>query len=87
MKGYRDKDGFHIVLEDKEGEDLIVLVSEGVKAVEKWDLKEPLKTECTKAARVMYDKFGVIFVGDNYKEGGATKEDPIIMRITEPLNR
>jgi len=84
MKGYRDEDGFHIVLEDTEGQDLIVLVSEGMRAIKNWKLKEPLKTKCTKSAEVMFDKFSVIFVGDNYCE--ATKDNPIIIRITEPLN-
>ena len=78
MKGYRDKDGFHIVLTDIEAMDLIILVSEGVKAIKQWDLSDKqIKEECVASAKSFNFKLGVIFVGDSYRNGGTTKEKPI----------
>lgn len=88
MIGYKDKDGFHIVLEKNEGQDLIVLVSEGVKAIRAWateSIGEKLKAECVEAAEMFNDKLGIIFVADNYRKDGATKENPVVARIKHPL--
>lgn len=83
MIGYKEKEGFHIVLEGNESMNLMVVLSEGVKAVRKWKLDEPLKTQCINDAQILDDKFSVIFVGNNYHP--SSKKRPIIARFTEPL--
>lgn len=85
MKGYRSKDGFHIVLEGNEGMDLVVQLSEGLKMIRTWKLTEPLKSECIDTAQTLYDKFAVMFVGDNYNSSSEDKQ--IIARFDKPLKQ
>lgn len=83
MIGYRDKDGFHIVLEDDEGLTLIPLIGEGVRAVREWNPKvvgETLHAEAVAEAEDFQRKLGTIFVADNYREGRSSPENPIIAR-------
>ena len=76
MKGWREKEGFHIILEGNESLDLIVIIGEGVKAIEKWGLEDlRLQGECIKDAKALQRKFAIIFVSDNYS--GSSKEKPI----------
>lgn len=83
MIGYRQKDGFHIILEGNEAMNLIVLVSEGIKQIRNWKLDEALKSDCIRDAEVLKDKFGVMFVGDNYNPSSTKRR--IVARFTEPL--
>lgn len=83
MIGYRSKEGFHIVLEGNEGMDLIVQLSEGLKMIRTWKLAEPLKSECINVAQTLYDKFAVIFVGDNYNPSSEDRQ--IVARFDKPL--
>ena len=77
MIGYRDKDGFHIVLENKEAMDLIVVVSEGVNSIrDTWHsrfdgtkMPKKLYKECVDAAKTLNDKFSIIFVAERAIQG------------------
>jgi len=81
MKGYRDKDGFHIVLTELEAQSLGVMMSEGLKRIKKeWiDLDKTLYQKCVKDGENMVWKLDVIFIGDNYRVGGANKDNPIVV--------
>ena len=78
MKGYRDKDGFHIVLTDTEAMNLITMVDEGFNSIKQRDISnKQLKKECIASAELLSRNLHVIFIADNYREGGATKQNPI----------
>ena len=85
MIGYREKDGFHIILEGNESMDLIILISEGLKEIRKWELQEPLKSECVNTAQTLYDKFSVMFVGDNYNPSSEKRR--IVARFIKSLKK
>ena len=83
MIGYREGQKFHLILEGNEGIDLVMMVSEGKRLIDKWKLEEPLKSRCVEESQVLLDKLGVMFVGDNYNP--SSKNRRIIARFKKPL--
>lgn len=83
MKGYRDKDGFHIVLEGAiESQNLIFMIGEAWRVWQK-RAKESTDKEIKEAfneATSFREKLSIIFIADNYRQGGATKKNPVVAR-------
>jgi len=95
MIGYRDKDGFHVILEHSEVEDLITIVGKGIKAIENLHLSKcerlmgltaSMRKASLKDAKIFNDKLGIIFRTDHYRKGGITKDNPVIARIDHHLS-
>ena len=84
MKGYRDQDGFHIVLEGNlEGTQLVIMVCDGWrvwKDLVDMNPKDKVMQAAFKEANSFREKISEIFIADNYREGGATKENPVVAR-------